>query len=168
MVKSSYINGFHLRVVNGSFCCDLFETLLERLGHLVAHFTLDAVVNGVEDVVDDDARLVGRFCAVLVYTRLDENAVPVVFGLLIDGVGAAYVTLGGVADKVDGAGGLGNTVLGMTPLLHQARGEFEGRDLGLAKGVGVDLALALGEIVEGDFEHAAEGAHAQAHVFVCG
>jgi len=126
------------------------------------------VVDSVEDVVDGDARLVGGLCTVLVDTRLDEDAVPVVLGLFVDGVGAADVALRGVTDKVDGLGRALEAVLVVAPLAHEAVGKLKGGHLGLAEGVRVQLALAGREVLEGDLEHAAEGAHAEADVLVGG
>lgn len=144
----------------------LLETLLQRRSKLLTHLALDAVVHGVQDIVHNDARLVGRLRAVLVHARLDEDAVPVILGLLVDGVGAADVALGRVADKVDGLGRVRDAVPRVAPLAHEARGEFERGHLRLAKGVRVEPAPAAGEVVKGDLEHAAEGAHAEADVLV--
>lgn len=80
------------------------KTLLGGLAAL--HLTLDAVVYSIKDVVDGRPRLVGRLSAILVYASLDENRVPLLLGFGVHSVGAADVTLGGVADKVDSLGRL--------------------------------------------------------------
>lgn len=59
-------------------------------------------------------------------------------------------------------------MLGVAPLAHQARGKLKGRDLRLAESVGVELALAGGEILEGNLKHAAKSAHAETDVLVSG
>lgn len=124
------------------------------------------MVDSVQDVVDGDARLVGGLGTLLVDAGLDEDGVPVVLGLLVDGVGAADVALGRVTDKVDRLGSLGDAVLRVAPLLHETRGELESGNLGLAEGVRVELALAGSEVLEGDLEHAAESTHAETDVLV--
>lgn len=143
------------------------DLLLER-NHvlLLLHLAAEAVVDGIENVVDGDAGLVGRLGTLLVDTSLDEDAVPVVISHLVDGVGATDVTLGSVTDEVDGGGRSNETVLSVAPLAHETRSELEGRDLGLAEGVGVQLALATSEVLEGNLEHAAESAHAETDVLV--
>ena len=130
------------------------------------HLATDTVVDGIKDVGDGDARLVGRLGTGLVDTSLDQDAVPVVLSLLVDGVGTADVTLGSVTNEVNSLGRGDETVLGLAPLTHQAGCELESGHLGLAEGVGVELALAASQILEGDLEHAAEGAHAEADVLV--
>lgn len=158
-----------------------FEDVVSIVGHLgsllqslslrgsgtpLGHLAVQAMVDSVEDGVDGNAGLVGRFGTLLVDTSLDEDGVPVVGSLLVDSVGTADITLGGVTDEVDGGRRSDEAVLGVAPLTHQARGELKGRDLGLAKGVGVKLALATGEVAEGNLEHAAESTHAEADVLV--
>lgn len=106
-----------LRDLDGSLAQDI---LLHGADDSLPHLTLDAVVDGVQDGVDGGAGLVGRLGTLLVDARLDEDAVPLVVGLLVDGVGAANITLRSVADKVDGRGGSSETMLGLAPLAHQA------------------------------------------------
>lgn len=144
------------------------DVLLERADNTLAHLTLDAVVDSVKDVVDNDARLVSRLGTLLVDTSLDQNAVPLVGSLLVDGVGTADVTLRSVTNKVDSLGGSDETVLRVAPLAHETGSKLEGGNLGLAKSMGVKLALTTGQITESDLEHAAEGTHAKSDVLVSG
>ena len=141
---------------------------LERFLVSLLHFAVNAVHDSVKNVLDSNARLVGRCGAVLVDASLDENGVPIVISLLVDGVGATDVTLRSVTDKVDSLGGSDEAVLSVAPLAHETRSKLKGRNLGFAKGVGVELALAGSEVLEGDLEHAAESTHTKTDVLVSG
>lgn len=83
-------------------CSILKSLLLGSSRTLLGHLALQTVVDSVENSVDSDARLERRLGALLVDTSLDEDGVPVVASLLVDGVGATDVTLGSVTDEVDG------------------------------------------------------------------
>lgn len=144
------------------------DILLERADNALAHLPLNTVVDSVEDIVDSDTRLVGRLSTLLVDTSLDQDAVPVVGSLLVNSVGTTDVTLGSVADKVDGLRRSNKAMLSVAPLAHETGSKLKGGDLGLAKGVGVKLALAVSQITESDLEHAAESTHAKSDVLVSG
>ena len=115
----------------------LEDVLLQRRKTRLAHLALETMVHSIENVVDSDSGLVSGLSAVLVDTSLDKDAVPVVVGSLVDGVGATNVTLRCVTDEIDGGRGSNETVLGVAPLAHEAGSELKGGHLGLAKGVGV-------------------------------
>lgn len=133
---------------------------------LLLELAVNAVVDGIENILNSDAGLVGGLGSLLVHTSLDEDAVPVVLGCLVDGVGATDVALGSVADKVDSLGRSNKTVLVVSPLTHQSRSKLKCGNLGLAKGVSVENTLALGQVVEGNLEHATESTHAETNVLV--
>ena len=168
--RSLDVNAVHIN--NGSSVLRSIDGILSQnislqgANNPLPHLPLDTVVDSVQDGIHGHAGLVGRLSALLVDTSLDEDAVPLVIGLLVDSVGAADITLRSVTDKVHGGWGSLETVLILAPLAHQARSELKGRDLRLAEGVGVQDALAAGEVLEGDLEHAAESTHAEADVLV--
>lgn len=124
------------------------------------------MVDSVENVVNSNAGLVSGLSALFIYTSLNEDAIPVVVGLLVDGVGTADITLWCITNKVYSLGGPGDTVLSLAPLVHEAGSKLKGGNLGLAKGVGKELALAASEVLEGNLEHAAEGTHTETYMLV--
>lgn len=124
--------------------------------------------DSVENIVDGDAGLVSRLCALLIDTCLDEDGIPVIVGLLVDGVGTANVTLRSVTDEVNGLWGSNQAVLSVAPLAHETGSKLKCRHLGLAKGVGMELTLASSEVLESDLKHAAKSAHAETDVLVSG
>lgn len=153
--------------VLGSVNSGLAQDILpQRVDNPLPHLPLDTMVDSIQNGVDSNSGLVGGLGTLLVDTGLDEDTVPLVIGLLIDGVGTSDITLGSVTDKVHGGRRSSEAMLGLAPLTHQAGGKLEGRDLRLAKGVSVQHTLAGGEVLEGDLEHAAESTHTETDVLV--
>lgn len=142
------------------------DVLLERCSNLLAHLALKPVVYGIKHVGHRSARLVRRLCALLVYASLHQDAVPVILGNIVDGIGATDVTFRCVANKVHRLRRTRNAMLGASPRLHQSLSKLKGRDLRLAKGVSVQLALAFCEILKGNLKHASERAHAETDMLV--
>lgn len=142
------------------------DVLAQRGDDPLANLALDTVAHGVQDGVDGSLGLVSRLRTILVDTGLDQDAVPLVVRVLVVQVRAANIGLGSVADKVDSVGRGVEAVLLASPLLQEPRRKLECADLGLTEGVCVELALLLGNVLEGDLEHAAESTHTQTHVVV--
>ncbi|KAI6749244.1 hypothetical protein HG531_008191 [Fusarium graminearum] len=136
------------------------------LGSLLVHFALDTVVNSVEDVLDGDTRLVSGLSALLVHAGLDKNAVPIIVGDLVDGVGTTDVTLRGITNKVDSVGRSDETMLSLAPLAHQTGSKFKSRNLRLAKGMCMQNTIAASEVLKGHLEHTAKGTHAETDMLV--
>lgn len=132
----------------------------------LAHLTLHTVLDSIKDGINRDAGLVSRLGTILVYTGLDEDAMPIVLRMLVVSVGTADVTLGRVADEVDSLGRRVEAMLVTTPLLQQTGSELKSADLGLAEGMCMQLPLLLGNVAENNLEHAAECAHTETDIVV--
>jgi hypothetical protein len=141
-----------------------FTRNVESFAELPAVLAVDAVVDGVENSVDDLVGCVFRLRAGLVDTGADKNRVPCVCAVLVVLVGAADVGFGSVADEIDSLRRRVDTVSRLTPLLEETGGELKGADLGLAES-GSDQFVASHGLEHG-FERATKSAHTEASKIV--